>query len=105
MSSQKAWRAINYRSLLIREWEDGYTVFQPESGKTHFLNAMAMRVLEQLDSISGNNLSEDEIVTDLVTQFGQTVSSEFLAAFADTLSCLDELGLIECTASGGPHDR
>ena len=66
MSSQKSWRTSNYRSLLIREWEDGYTVFQPDSGKTHFLNPMAMRVLEKLDSMPEGNLSEDEIVTDLV---------------------------------------
>ena len=105
MSSQKAWRAINYRSLLIREWEDGYTVFQPDSGKTHFLNSMAMRVLEKLDSVSGDNLSEGEIVTDLVTQFGQTTSPEFSVALDNTLSRLDELGLIERSASDGPRDR
>ena len=105
MSSQKSWRTINYGSLLIREWDDGYTVFQPDSGKTHFLNSMAMRVLEKLNAIPEGNLSEAAIEEDLVTQFGPTASSGFFAGLDSTLSRLDELGLIECCAADGPHDH
>ena len=105
MSSQTSWRTINYRSLLIREWEDGYTVFQPDSGKTHFLNSMAMRVLEKLNAIPEDNLSEGEVQADLVGQFGATISPEFVAGLDSTLSRLDELGLIECSASDGPRDH
>ena len=105
MSAQKSWRTINYRSMLIREWEDGYTVFQPDSGKTHFLNSMAMRVLEKLNSITEDNLSEGEIVADLLTQFSPTTTPEFFAGLDSTLSRLDELGLIECSASDGLRDH
>lgn len=105
MSVQKSWRTINYRSLLIREWEDGYTVFQPDSGKTHFLNSMAMRVLEKLNSVPGDNLSEAAIVVDLVNQFDSPASPEFRAAFDITVSRLDELGLIERSVSDGSRDH
>ena len=105
MLSQTSWRTVNYRSLLVREWEDGYTVFQPDSGKTHFLNSMAMRVLEKLNSIPGDNLSEGEIVADLVTQFGLTASPEFFGALDSNLNRLDELGLIECAESDGLRDH
>ena len=104
MSSQVCWRAIHYRSLLVEEWEDGFTVFQPDSGKTHFLNPVAMRILQTLHAAPDGNLAEDAIVADLLSWFETGSSPDVLAEVEMTLSHLDELGLIEWLAEGSRRD-
>jgi PqqD family protein of HPr-rel-A system len=95
MVSQVYWRVTNFPSLLIEEWEDGFTVFQPDSGKTHFLNPVAMRVLQTLHSAPDGMLAEDVIDASLMTLFESDGSRALESEAEATLAQLDELGLIE----------
>jgi PqqD family protein of HPr-rel-A system len=104
MVSQVYWRAINFPSLLIEEWEDGFTVFQPDSAKTHFLNPVAMRVLQALHSAPDNVLAEDVIGAELLSLFESDGSPSFLAEAEATLAQLDKLGLIEPLTTESPCD-
>ena len=104
MASQVYWRATNFPSLLIEEWEDGFTVFQPDSGKTHFLNPVAMRVLQTLHSAPDGMLAEDVIGANLMTLFESAGSPAFESEAEATLAQLDELGLIEPLTAESPCD-
>jgi len=95
MASQVYWRVTNFPSLLIEEWEDGFTVFQPDSGKTHFLNSVAMRFLQTLHSAPDGMLAEDVIGAYLMTLCKSDGSPAFESEAEATLAQLDELGLIE----------
>lgn len=105
MASQVCWRTINYTSLLIEKWEDGFTVFQPDSGKTHFLNSIAMRILQTLHAAPDGKLAEDVIGADLLSRFESTASPRLLTEVEITLGQLDELGLIEPLPTDSPCDR
>ena len=89
------WRAKNFQSLLIEEWEDGFTVFQPDSGQTHFLAPAAMDVLAKLHDAREETLAEELIRTYLADGFSETSGSSLPVVVQATLDQLNELGLIE----------
>ncbi|WP_353735579.1 HPr-rel-A system PqqD family peptide chaperone [Nitrosomonas sp.] len=48
--SKMYWRLnSSLSSIRIKNWGGEFTVFQPESGKTHFLNEMGLQILTILD--------------------------------------------------------
>ncbi len=67
-------------------------MFQPNSGKTHFLNQMGLHILLCLDRAP---TSEDEIFVFLTDQFQLTLDQNFSQQTIKTLHRFDELGLIE----------
>lgn len=79
----------------MEEWEEEYTVFQSQSGKTHFLNQMGMQILSDLDCHQESGASEDEICKNLMQKFQLQSTPLFLDQVNKTLRRLDELGLIE----------
>ena len=93
--SKVVWRSANFSSLRVEEWESEFTVFQPQSGKTHFLNQMAMQILADLDSDLELCATEDEICKNLIQKFQLQSTPLFIDQVNKTLRRLDVLGLIE----------
>lgn len=67
-------------------------MFQPDSGKTHFLNQMGLQVISNLNQ---NPTTEDEICRILAQQFQRSLDQNFSLQIKKTLNRFDALGLIE----------
>lgn len=85
------WQSNHFHSLLIEDWGE-YTVYQPDSGKTHFLNQMSIRLLSFL---SQNPATLLEISHYLSTAFEQEADQDFRDNIEKILYHLDALGLIK----------
>lgn len=92
MSLSTQWRSVNFSSLLIEEWEGEFTVFQPDSGKTHFLNQMGMLVLLVLDKTPVTSKMLCDI---LIEQQQLPADKEFSYHIEKILQRFDTLGLVE----------
>ncbi|SFK67366.1 PqqD family protein, HPr-rel-A system [Nitrosomonas aestuarii] len=92
MSTHSFWQSNNFQTLLIEDWGDEYTVFQPDSGKTHYLNQMSMHILSFLNQHSA---SVFDISSHLGEQFEQNSDKEFQQNIQKILYHLDALGLIK----------
>jgi len=92
VSSKVYWQPVGFSSLRIEEWNGEFTVFQPDSGKTHFLNEMGMQIITSLHK---SPASADEICRVLAEQFQLMPDQNFSLQIIKTLHRLDELGLIE----------
>ncbi len=86
------WRSVAFSSLHIEEWNEEFTVFQPYSGKTHFLNAAGMQIVSKLDQ---SPASVDEICKVLAEQFQLILNQDYSQQILKTLHRFEELGLIE----------
>ncbi len=92
MSNKIFWKPVSFSSLRIEKWDEGVTVFQPDSGKTHFLNEMGLQIILNLNQSSA---TEDEIYKTLAEQFQLADDKIFYPQIIGTLHRFDELGLIE----------
>ncbi|SER31231.1 PqqD family protein, HPr-rel-A system [Nitrosomonas sp. Nm51] len=95
------WRANQFHTLLIEDWNEEYTVFQPDSGKTHFFNQMSIQMLIYLDQ---NPATLEEISTHLAMQFQQTPDNSFLRSIEKVLHHFDTLGLVSKLHQDSRHD-
>jgi len=87
------WRASNFPALLIHDWDGGeYTVFQPESGKTHFLNRMSIALLAFLNENPATALQVSRHLSEI---FEQESDQNFQDNIEKILYHLDTLGLIK----------
>ena len=86
------WQSVSFSFLRIEEWDGEFTVYQPDSGKTHFLNQMGLHIISCLDQ---SPASADEICRFLTEQFQLTNDHNFSLQIIKTLNRFDELGLIE----------
>jgi len=92
MSSSAHWRSVNFSSLMIEEWNEEFTVFQPDSGKTHFLNLMSMRIISSLNQ----SCASTEAIGQLIArQFQLTFNEDFSSHIHEILRRFETLGLIE----------
>jgi PqqD family protein of HPr-rel-A system len=92
VSSKVRWQSVSFSFLQIKEWDEEFTIFQPDSGKTHFLNQMGMQILSSLDQ---SPASADDICSYLAERFPLPDDLNFPQQIIKTLHQLDELGLIE----------
>ena len=92
MLTNVLWQSAVYPSLQIEEWSGEFTVFQPDSGKTHFMNQMSRSVILNLYKFPA---TEEEICKILAEQFQQPLDQNFSLQIIKTLRRFDELGLIE----------
>lgn len=92
MAIKVFWRRIGLSSLHIEEWEGEYTVFQQDSGKTHFLNQMGIEILAYLD---GHSASTDDICRYLLEQYQMEPDTFFDDQVSKTLYRFEELGLTQ----------
>ncbi len=86
------WYSPSLGSLLWETWEDEHFIFNPHSGETHVLNALAGAILRAL--------AERPLrVSDLAERFGERLAqgsaAEKAQLVAALLGQLDQLGLIE----------
>ena len=86
------WQSVDFSSLLIEEWDGEFTVFQPDSGKTHFLNPAGMQIVSRLDQ---SPASVDEICKVLAEHFQLTLNQNYSQQIIETLHRFEELGLVE----------
>ena len=99
MLSEVYWQSVGFSFLQIEEWNEEFTVFQPDSGKTHFLNQMGLKIISFLD---GSSASVDEVCLFLTEQFQLMPDQSFSQQIIKTLNRFDELGLIEKVKLGSP---
>ncbi|WP_074748082.1 HPr-rel-A system PqqD family peptide chaperone [Nitrosospira multiformis] len=92
MTSKVCWRSTGFSSLRVEAWDEEFTVFQPGSGKTHFLNQMGLQIISSLDQ---SPASADDICRFLSEQFQVPYDQNFLWHIMKTLHRFDELGLIK----------
>lgn len=85
------WVAVDFSLLRIENWDEGYTVFQPGSEKTHFLNQMGLQILILLAQ-SPSTL--EDISQDLANQFHVQHDADFSIQITKILLRFEELGLI-----------
>jgi PqqD family protein of HPr-rel-A system len=85
------WCSSEFSSLRIENWDGEYTVFQPASGKTHFLNEMGLRILTLLDQAP---VTPDAICEKLAEVFSIQADGNFQQQIAATLQRFEALGLI-----------
>ena len=92
MSPEIYWQSVSFSSLQIKEWDEEFTVFQPDSGKTHFLNQMGMSIISSLDQ---SPATEAVICQFLMTQFQLAPDQDFSLQINKILNRFNALGLIE----------
>lgn len=85
------WCSSRFSSLRIENWDGEFTVFQPASGKTHFLNEMGLRIL----TILNQSPATLEIVCKALSEyFSLQPDKDFTGQIAKTLYRFEALGLI-----------
>jgi PqqD family protein of HPr-rel-A system len=85
------WHITCLSSLRIENWDGEYTVYQPASGKTHFLNEMGLRILTLLDQAP---FTLDAICAKLAEAFSIQANGHFQQQISATLQRFEALGLI-----------
>ncbi|QOJ08395.1 HPr-rel-A system PqqD family peptide chaperone [Nitrosomonas sp. H1_AOB3] len=85
------WYLSCFLSLRIENWEGEFTVFQPESGKTHFLNEMGLKILTILDQ---SPATLETVCKALSEYFSLQPDKDFPGQIAKTLHRFETLGLI-----------
>jgi len=85
------WRTRNFSSLLVENWGGEFTVFQPESGKTHFLNEMGLQMLVMLDQ---SPATLEVLCRKLSEYFTLQPDAQFPGQIARTLQRYEALGLV-----------
>ncbi len=95
------WHATHFHTLHIEDWDGEYTVFQPDSGKTHFFNQMSMQMLIFLDQ---NPATTETISAYLAKQSQQNADENFSHHIEKILYHLEALGLIHKTSHSYQHD-
>lgn len=89
MATSLVWRAA---PLLTKSWEDGFVVYNVESGNTHLLNPIAGQAL---NCIAESPIDARGLARRLAAQAGLESDGELDDNVASLLKHLDSLGLIE----------
>ncbi|SCX02842.1 PqqD family protein, HPr-rel-A system [Nitrosomonas eutropha] len=87
-----SWCSSRFSLLRIESWESEFTVFQPESEKTHFMNEMGLQILVMLDQ---SPTSLEVLCRKLSEYFTLQPDAQFPRQVAQTLQRYEALGLIE----------
>ena len=85
------WVAPKVSALKWRSWGEAHYAFDPRSHQTHFLNTLAVEVLDEL-AIQPRSLTE--IYEGMLERYHLTDDPALLAAIESTLVVLDHLGLV-----------
>lgn len=85
------WLANRFSSLCIEEWDGEFTVFQPASGKTHFLNEMGLKILKLLEQ---SPATLQDLCQQLSEYFTLPLEQQFSEQIMKTLLRYEVLGLV-----------
>ncbi len=86
------WQSNNFHTLLIEDWDGEFTVFQPDSGRTHYLNLMSMQMLILL---SQKSATAEDVSNFLAIKFELKPDNEFQHNIEKILNHFNALGLID----------
>jgi PqqD family protein of HPr-rel-A system len=100
MASLAHWQAVEFLSLQLEEWEDGFAVYQPAAGRTCFLNSLGMQILADLHHAAGQGMTESALSKALATRLEVHVDAAFRERIHTLLCRFDELGLIRQAPEG-----
>lgn len=90
------WKAVAGDDLCWRHWGEASYVFDARSGQTHFLNALAVEILQVLGEAPK---TADEACRILLDRYGADDDEDFRVAVATSLSVMDNLGLVDSLRS------
>ena len=86
------WFVPRGNALKWRRWNESFVVFNPASGDTHYLNAIAGSVLKLLET---EPASVEQIVTHLEAISGEPLDGELREQINGLVERFDAVGLIE----------
>lgn len=89
---QTTWHAILPEQLLWKEWDQTVVLYQPSSGKTHFLNPLSATLLEVVATSPG---SASSIAQRSAHALELDCEGEFEANVLRVLTRFEHLGLVE----------
>lgn len=87
-----SWQVPRSNALLWRQWNGNFVVFNPASGDTHFLNALAGAILQLLES---DALTLEQIVSHLQDVSDEPLGDELVDEIHHLVAKFDTVGLIE----------
>lgn len=85
------WRAVDFASLRVVDWDGEFTVFQPVAGKTHFLNEMGLQILTLLHQ---SPATLEQLCLFLARHFALSLDESFMQQIQTTLDRFEALGLV-----------
>ncbi len=91
-TSDPRWQRADSAGWLWSTWDDQHVLFHRPSGKTHFLNAAAVFLLEE---VLGEPSTISAATETLATARNVTADNELRDDVTEMLLRLEELGLIE----------
>lgn len=90
--AQYRWRVSSDEPLKIRYWDGDYVVYNPLSGKTHFLEIVSGRILEL---IIAESPPTDRIYTMIATFLDLDIERPVVEAVDNHITLLEQVGLVE----------
>lgn len=90
-SMPPVWSAPRFPDFEFRHWQGATFVFDPASGRTHYLNEAAAEILMRLAEAPG---STDSLLEAMLGDHPSDDPAAFLDAGRRVLVLLDQLGLI-----------
>ena len=92
----RSWAVPPTTKLKWRRWRDELVVFNPASGDTHYLNAVAGAVLAQFER---GPATLDDILRAVEARADEPLDSETATEIRELVERLDSVGLIETVRS------
>ncbi len=89
--SSAIWAAPRYSEFVFRHWQGASFVFDPASGRTHYLNEAAAEIL---DKVAEEPRSTAALLEAMVAEHPIDDPEAFRDAGRRLLTLLDQLGLI-----------
>jgi len=86
------WHLHSKQPLRWEHWRDQSALYQIASGETHFLNALGVAILMQLESSSANL---EQLCERIAMEFDCSIDDDLRNQIATSLMRFDELGLIQ----------
>lgn len=85
------WHAPRYTEFAFRHWQGATFVFDPASGRTHYLNDAAAEILDRLAEAP---CSAGALLESMLTDHPSDEPEAFGEATQRVITLLDQLGLI-----------
>jgi PqqD family protein of HPr-rel-A system len=88
----ETWRAVQFSTLRVADFGDGYAVFDPRSGQTHFVDELMVLLCRD---VLAKPRSFDSAAEELARLQGAEPDPQFMVGLAELMGRLEALGLVE----------